>query len=192
MYLHRMPEQGAAVKPVGHRATHGRGQQPAARRGHVLPFRAQVAGGPGHVADRARPAAEGFAQAGRPGLVQDVQLQQDRPPRRERRAVVEHGRLAAEPEVAQVDVLEDVERPDAEHLGGLGHGRVQVVGPVADVVQAPLAAGGPWAGRHPADPHVRISGISSAANSRMLAATARGSMPGWWNWMAISSMGRSL
>ncbi len=133
--------------------------------------------------DRARPAAEGFAQPGRPGLVQDVQLQQDRPPRRERRAVVERGRLAAEPEVAQVDVLQDVERPDAEHLGGLGHGRVQVVGPVADVVQA---AG------HPADPQVRISGISSAANSRMLAATARGSMPGWWNWMAISSMGRSL
>ncbi len=105
--------------------------------------------------------------------------------------MIQRGWLPAEPEVAQVDVLEDVKRPDAEQPGGLGHGRVQVVGPVGDVVQAALAACRFRVGRHPVVPQPWISGISSAANSRMLAATAPGSMPGWWNWMAISSMGRS-
>ncbi len=94
--------------------------------------------------------------------------------------MVEHGGLAAEPEVAQVNVLKHLERAHAEHALRLGHGGVQVVGPVADVVQPAHQL-----------PQVLISGISSAANSRMLASTARGSMPGWWNWMDISSIGRS-
>ena len=187
MDFHRMPEQPPARKPVRDRAARGRGQQPAPGPGHVVPLGAQVAGGPGHVADRARPHAERLAQRGRPHLMHLIQFQQHGPPRRERRAVVERGRLAAEPEVAQVHVVQDLEGTDAEQPGGLGHGRVQVVGPVADVVQAPHCR----VSRHPVVPQDRISGSNSAANRRMLAATARGSIPGWWNWMAISSMGRS-
>jgi hypothetical protein len=95
-------------------------------------------------------------------------------------AARKHGRLAAEPEVAQVDVLQQVERAHPEHALRPRHGGVQIAGPVADVMQA---------AHQP--PQVLISGISSAANSRMLASTARGSMPGWWNWMDISSIGRS-
>ena len=50
--------------------------------------------------------------------------------------MIQHGRPAAEPELAEVDVLKHLERAHAEQLGGAGHRGVQVVGPVSDVVQS--------------------------------------------------------
>ena len=176
----RVAEQGAAGEPVGDRPTHRRRQQRAAGIGQVLAFKRKVAGCPRDVADRAGPGAERAAERGRRRVVQHVQFQQHRAPGGERGAVVQPGRLAAEPEVAQVDVLQHPERAHPEHALRLRHRGVQIVGPVADVMQPAHQL-----------PQVLISGISSAANSRMLASTARGSMPGWWNWMDISSIGRS-
>jgi hypothetical protein len=100
--------------------------------------------------------------------------------------VVQNGGLTTEPELPQVDMLKHLERAHAEQMGGLLHRGIEIVGPVPDVVQAaPRGCG------HAPPPQDWISGSSSAANRRMLASTCRGSMPGWWNWIDISSIGRS-
>ena len=69
-------------------------------------------------------------------VVQDVQFKQHRAPAGEGGTVIQHGHLAAEPELPEVDMLKHLERAHAKQLRGAGHRGVQVVHPVPDVVQS--------------------------------------------------------
>src|SRR5579859_630718 len=151
----RVGEQRAAVVPGDVDGTRAGGvDQAAAQPGQAGAFFGYVGHHPGHVADRARDRVERGRQAVVDG-VDLVELDDGRTPGGERGRVVEHDVMVflgadGQRELLERHVLDDVEGTDAQVALPLLHRGVQVIDPVADVVQARHRAWSrPWSAPPP-------------------------------------------
>ncbi len=130
-----MAEQRATVEPRGRYRARAAGVEGVdAQGGQTLGLLGQRRGKPGDVADPRAGRDEHIAEAGRVGVVDLGELEEEVAPAGEGRGVVVDGGLPTEGHLVEGHVLDGEERPGAGRLRELAHALPQVGDDVTDVM----------------------------------------------------------